>query len=187
MKIAIIGGIGSGKSEVLNVARELGLSTLSADEINAELLENAEYIFEIAQAFPIAVVNGMIDRRKLAEIVFSDEVELARLNALAHPRILARIKAEESDPLVVEMPLLVESGAEDLFDEIILVYTPLPLRLERLAMRGMSIEHAQRRIKAQAEEKALMAVATRVIENTSGLEKLRENARELFMKLTDIR
>ncbi|MDE7373099.1 MAG: dephospho-CoA kinase [Clostridia bacterium] len=187
MKIAIIGGIGSGKSEALRAAKELGLPTLSADEINAEMLESAEYISQIARIFPSAVEGGRIDRAKLAETVFSDEGARAKLNALAHSRILGRIKEDKRDPLVVEMPLLVECGAEALFDEIILVYTPLEKRIERLAGREMSRAQAESRIKAQASESALRAVATRVIDNSSGLEELRKNIRELLAQLTNIR
>ncbi|MBD5092165.1 MAG: dephospho-CoA kinase, partial [Clostridiales bacterium] len=73
MRIAIVGGIGSGKSEVLKVARDMGLACLSADEINAELLKTPEYIAEIATAFPAAVKDGGIDKAALAKIVFSDD------------------------------------------------------------------------------------------------------------------
>lgn len=187
MKIAIIGGIGSGKSEALRAARELGLPTLSADEINAELLENAEYISQIALIFPSAVEDGKIDRAKLAATVFSDDGARARLNALAHPRILECVKEDKRDPLIVEMPLLAECGAEALFDEIVLIYTPLEKRIERLAGRGMNSVQAEMRIKAQASESELKAIATRVIDNSSGLEDLRKNAIELFTQLTDIR
>ncbi|MCM1306055.1 MAG: dephospho-CoA kinase [Bacteroides sp.] len=184
MKIAIIGGIGSGKSEALKAAKELGLPTLSADGINDELLENPEYVSQIAEAFPSAVQDGAADRKKLAEIVFSNDDARARINALAHPRILKRIKEDMRDPLVVEMPLLVEIGAEELFDEIVLVYAPLKARIERLNRRGFSSEEAMRRICAQADEDSLKAVATRVLDNSNGLDELRKNVRELFCELT---
>ena len=187
MKIAIIGGIGSGKSEVLKVARELGLATLSADEINAELLEKPDYISQIAQVFPSAVKRGKIIIPKLAQIVFSDKEQLARLNSIAHPKILERITTDVRDPLVVEMPLLVECGAQGLFDEIVLVYTPLNIRKERLATgRGMFRAQVESRIGAQASEEVLQAVATRVIDNSLDLEVLKENARKLFWELARI-
>ena len=187
MKIAIIGGIGSGKSEVLSVAKEMGLSTLSADGINAELLENAEYVSQIAQVFPKAVKRGKIIRPKLAQIVFSDKEARDRLNALAHPRILERIEADKRDPLVVEMPLIVECGAQWLFDEIVFVRAPLELRKERLAVgRGMFRAQVESRIGAQVGDDVLQVLATRVIDNSSTLDELRKNAMELFAQLTHI-
>ncbi|MDE6302132.1 MAG: dephospho-CoA kinase [Clostridia bacterium] len=183
MRIAIIGGIGSGKSEVLKIARQMGVAALSADEINAELLALPEYIAEIARVFPAAVVNGTVDRHRLAEIVFANDNEREKLNTIAHPRILARIKDDNRSPLVVEMPLLLECGAQGMFDEIVLVRTPLDTRLERLEKRGLDKESAIKRINAQASEDELMTVATRVIDNSGDIETLCKNAKLLFNEL----
>ena len=174
MRIAIVGGIGSGKSEVLKVARDMGLACLSADEINAELLKTPEYISEIAAVFPAAVNDGCIDRAALAKIVFSDDSARGKLNSIAHPRILARIREDKSSPLIVEMPLLLECGAQDLFDEIVFVYTPMKLRLERLEKRGLSRENARLRIGAQVSEQELRAVATRIVENDTSRRALKK-------------
>lgn len=78
MRIAVIGGIGSGKSEAIKAAAELGIHTLSADEINSKLLCDADYIREIAAGFPQAVKDGAVDRRLLADIVFSDSAALKK-------------------------------------------------------------------------------------------------------------
>ena len=72
MNIAIIGGVGSGKTEVLKVAREMGITALSADEINAELLRNPQYVEKVASIFPDCVVCGVVDKARLAAAVFSD-------------------------------------------------------------------------------------------------------------------
>ena len=183
VKIAIIGGIGSGKSEVLGVARDMGLACLSADEINRELLTSPEYIAKLEEAFPYAVKDGEVLRAALASRVFSDGGERAKLNALAHPRILTRISEAKENPLVVEMPLLVEIGASGLFDEIVLVTAPMELRLNRLEARGLDREDAIRRISAQASEDELKAVATRVIDNSGGREALRKNAENVLCEI----
>lgn len=182
-KCAIIGGIGSGKSEVLKVARQMGVAALSADEINAELLSLPEYIVDIARVFPAAVEDGVVDRRRLAEIVFASDVEREKLNAIAHPRILARIKDDVRSPLVVEMPLLLECGAQGMFDEIVLVRTPINMRLDRLEKRGLDRESAIKRMNAQASEDELMAVATHVLDNSGDMKTLCENAKVLFDEL----
>lgn len=185
MKIAIIGGIGSGKSEVLRVAKDMGLNTLSADEINARLLDDSEYIARISEAFPTSVTDGKIDRKILADIVFSDEVQLAKLNGIAHPEILKRINGDDRDPLVVEMPLMFEIGAGSMFDRIILVHTPLLKRIRRLKVRGVKFTDAIRRMRAQAAERDLKKIADQTIDNSSDIKTLRENATKVFKKIID--
>jgi len=183
MRIAIIGGIGSGKSEAMKIAAELGFFTLSADEINSVLLQSPEYIKEIAAAFPSVVNFGKLDRRKLADIVFANDEELKKLNAIAHPSILRRIAEEKADPLVAEMPLFYEIGAQKLFDKTILIYAPLEIRLERLAARGMSERDALARINAQADEGILLQSADFVVDNSGSLSELRENVTEAFKSI----
>ena len=100
MKTAIIGGIGSGKSFALNVAKSMGFETLSADEINAELLEDEDYVKTLSERFPFAVENGVVNKKKLAQVVFSNKIKLAELNAIAHPRILKKIAECEGDAVV---------------------------------------------------------------------------------------
>lgn len=183
MKIAIIGGIGSGKSEVLRIAEDMGLNTLSADEINSRLLDEQEYIARISEAFPTAVVGGKIDRKILADIVFSDKSQLAKLNGIAHPEILKRINGDGRNPLVVEMPLMFEIGVESMFDTIILVHTPLLKRLGRLKGRGVKTTDALRRMRAQTSERRLKKIADRTIDNSSDITTLRDNAVEVFKEI----
>ncbi len=181
MKIAIIGGIGSGKSEALKAAKDLGFATLSADEINAELLTRPEYVNRIATMFPQAVENGAVNKKTLAKIIFTDKMARAQLNAVAHPLILKEIESDQRSPLVCEVPLILESGAKDLFDEIILVKTPLENRFERLmSSRGMSREDVLARIVSQASEEDLEAISTRVVTNCGTLEDLQAAIKELL-------
>ncbi|MDR1905450.1 MAG: dephospho-CoA kinase, partial [Clostridiales bacterium] len=91
MLVAITGGIGVGKSEVLKILAELSTNILSADKINAELLKTPEYIKEIAEIFPEAVSGGAVDKEILSSIIFSDEKKRKVLNGLAHPAIMRSI------------------------------------------------------------------------------------------------
>ncbi len=172
MRIAIIGGIGSGKSEVLKVARDMGFYCLSADKINAELLEDSEYISMLAKEFPECVANEKVDKKALAQVVFNDRNKLDKLNAIAHPLILSHIDSCDKSPLAVELPVIPE-GALDGYDEILLVKTPILTRLKRLKGRGLSIRNARARIKAQPKEKSLRRRATVVIKNSGTREELR--------------
>jgi len=186
MRVAITGGIGSGKSTVLEAAREMGLSTLSADEINDSLLESPEYITQIASLFPDAVEDGKINKKTLAQIVFSDDGEREKLNAVAHPQILKRIECAEGNPLIVEMPLLLESGAEGLFDEIVLVRTPLIKRIYRLQKRGFGTVEALKRMCVQVGQRQLKKVATRILDNSGSIGELKSNAVKLFLEMLGI-
>ncbi len=108
----------------------------------------------------------------------------ARLNAVAHPLILERIKRDTRDPLAVEIPLLFESGAVGLFDAIVFVSTPLDKRIERLTKsRNMSIEDALSRINSQVDEKEYERIATKVIVNDSSIEQLKNNTKKVFSVL----
>ena len=183
MRIAIIGGIGSGKSEVMKIAKERGFFCLSADEINSELLKTPTYIQKIAAAFPNAVKDGEVDRKALAAIVFGDESARAKLNSIAHPEIMRRIAECNESPLAVELPLFVEGG-DEAFDEIVYVRAPLFKRISRLKKgRGMSVKQAVSRIRSQVPSAVLRAKATIVIDNSRSLSALKERAYKTFNRI----
>ena len=183
MRIAIIGGIGSGKSEVMKIAKERGFFCLSADEINSELLKTPTYIQKIAAAFPNAVKDGEVDRKALAAIVFGDESARAKLNSIAHPEIMRRIAECNESPLAVELPLFVEGG-DEAFDEIVYIRAPLFKRISRLKKgRGMSVKQAVSRIRSQVPSAVLRAKATIVIDNSRSLSALKERAYKTFNRI----
>ena len=185
MRIAIIGGIGSGKSEVLKIAKERGFFCISADEINSELLKTPSYIQKIQTAFPTAVINGEVDKKTLASIVFSNESERKKLNSIAHPEIMRAIAEHTENPLAIELPLFIEGG-DEAFDEIVYVKTPLLKRILRLKKgRGMSVAQAIRRIRSQVPSSVLMAKSTQIIDNKGSLDKLKKKATVLFDKILE--
>lgn len=183
MRIAVIGGIGSGKSEVMKIAKEKGFFCLSADEINAELLKTPSYIQKIATLFPSAVVNGVVDKGALAKIVFSDQNERKKLNALAHPEIMRVISECKESPLAVELPLFIEGG-DEAFDEIVYVRAPLFKRIARLKKgRGMSVKQAVSRIRSQVPSAVLRAKATMIVDNSRSLSALQARANKTFNQI----
>ena len=187
MKIAVVGGIGSGKSEVMKQVADMGFATLSADEINAELLASPKYVESLKKLFPTVVKDGIVDKAALAKIIFNDDDARGALNALAHPLIVKSIKQDLRNPLIVEVPLILESDAIRLFDTIVSVQAPIEKRIERLvAGRGMTEEDAVARIRAQADENAYAAVSNYVINNDGTVEELRAKAKELFDFLLNI-
>lgn len=183
MRIAVIGGIGSGKSEVMKIAKERGFFCLSADEINAELLKTPSYIQKIAALFPSVVSNGVVDKSALAKIVFSDQNERKKLNALAHPEIMRVISECKESPLAVELPLFIEGG-DEAFDEIVYVRAPLLKRISRLKRgRGMSVKQAVSRIRSQVPSAVLRAKATMIVDNSRSLSALQARANKTFNQI----
>lgn len=173
MRIAVTGGIGVGKSEVMKVIKRLGYVTVSADEINARLLDSPDYIRKIAQEFTPAVEDGKIDRATLREIVFNDEEERKKLNALAHPVIRAEIENVKGTWIFVEIPLLRESGMNDMFDKVICVTAPKRVRIKRIMERsGLTGEMAEKIIDAQLSDDERKKDADFIIENDGALSDL---------------
>ena len=153
-KIAITGGIGSGKSTVSNILRDKGYPVYSCDEIYAELTSSKTYINEIEKAFPAAIKQGKIDKKSLAEIIFTNEQERIRLNKIAHPLVmntlLERMNENQSNVIFAEVPLLLEGNFENLFDQTIVVLKNFDDRIRSVCSRdGISPEKALERLNAQ--------------------------------------
>ena len=174
MKIAIIGGIGSGKSEVLATIKEMGYKTLSADEINADMLKDPEYQAKLEGLYPGVVKDGVVDKKAISNIVFKNPHELAKLNNLAHPEICKRMREADGDPLIREVPLIFESYTQDMFDEIILVTAPKKIKLDRLVGRGLDKKKAKLIMWNQVSDKKLKKIATKIIDNSWDKEQLKE-------------
>ena len=112
--------------------------------------------------------------------MFSDKKKREALNAVAHPEIAKKVAECNADPLVVELPLVLESGMATMFDEIILVVTPRRLRMKRLEQRGIEPARAKAIMRAQKPIYSLRRVATRTIDNSGTLDNLREASRNLL-------
>lgn len=183
MKIAIIGGIGSGKSVLLHAAKNLSIASLSCDEINSELLNDKEYLNILKKEFPSAFKDGILDKTILSDIIYSDEEKRFKLNGIAHPLIFKRIKEDDRDPLVVEIPLMTKEVSK-WFDEIIYVHTDIEKRLDFLHRnRGMTKETALKIMSTQNSEEELLSFATIVINNTNDYAGFVQAATNLFKSL----
>jgi dephospho-CoA kinase len=194
VRIALTGGIGSGKSSVARLLADHGAVIVDADAIAREIVEPGQpALAEIVEAFgpDMVTTDGALDRQRLASIVFGDADALARLNAITHPRIAQRsaelLSAAPEDAVVVyDMPLLVEQGANALlaWDHIVVVDCPDELRLERLVARGVNADDARRRMGAQVSREDRLAVADAVIDNSGDVRHLHEQVDALWTQLT---
>lgn len=176
MLIGICGGIGSGKSVVSRIVRELGYEVLNCDIEARRLMESSEEIKRrIRDEISAEVTDGISlpNRKILAEIVFNDENARLKLNEIVHGALkdFIRDKAVSSQQgiLFAEAALMAESGLAAICDSIWEVKADSKIRLERIIRRdGCSEEHAIRRIASQRREEQLMkayAGKTVVIEN----------------------
>jgi dephospho-CoA kinase len=154
--VAITGGIGAGKSEALRAFARHGAATVSADEIVHRLYDDQDVKRTLVERFGGSVLDddGEVDRRRVGEIVFGDRDELEWLEALLHPRVVAAQAhwreelATQPDPpevVVVEVPLLYETGGERRFDAVVLITAPNDVRKERTAVANTE-ERAKRLI-----------------------------------------
>ena len=169
LKIALTGGIATGKSYVLDRLRQRGIPCLDADALaHGVTAAGTEATHAIASRFgpDVIAADGSVDRQSLGPIVFADDQARRDLEAIVHPAvyraITAGLRAFElmGEPLaVVDVPLLFETGRQADFDRVIVTAAPVAVQIDRLAARGIGEADARRRIAAQrpTDEKAFRA------------------------------
>lgn len=181
LRVGLTGGIGSGKSAVSALLASHGAVVIDYDQLAREAVEpGSPALAEIAQRFggEVIAADGTLDRPALAAIVFDDPPALHDLNAITHPAIgrlaVAHEVAAHPDAIVVhDNPLLVEMGAAERCDVVIVVDVPEDVQVERLVtLRGMSEMDARARIAAQAPREKRTGAADLLIDNTGPLNEL---------------
>ena len=185
--VGLTGGIGSGKSTVAQNFAELGALVIDADQLARMAIERGTDGFaDVLLRFGDEVIrNGDIDRKKLAEIVFSDEGARKDLEGIIHPRVQALFAQavadlDIDDILIYEIPLLVETGASEKFDYVITVESDIELRKARLLKKGLYISQIEKRMASQAREEARTAVADAVIRNDGDEDSLLRQVENLW-------
>jgi dephospho-CoA kinase len=178
--IALTGGIGAGKSSAGSLLARLGAIHISADQLAREVLERGEegYNQVLAHFGDQILVNGAIDRKLLAEIVFRDSDKRSELEKITHPLIQQRFKQIRNslppDSVVVyEIPLLAESADRiSDFDLILTIETEAEVRISRMAERGFERQQVQDRMASQTSDANRRAIAHHVIENNGDRDAL---------------
>jgi dephospho-CoA kinase len=181
MRLLITGGIGSGKSTVLELIRITGVAVVSADELGRRAL-SGEAFSAVAARWPEVASGGTIDRSALAELVFSDPGALRELEAIVHPFVRRwvgeAVEKAGAAPLAVETPVphIVEGGAWT----VVVVDAVPEVRRARLRQRGVEDVDIDRRLAAQRPRGEWLAMAGIVVDNSGDLEELKANVERLL-------
>lgn len=190
--LGITGGLGSGKSSACQRLKEKGAVIFDADNIAKEILLTVPEVQEkIAEVFGEAIIkNGVVDNQKLAAIAFGNEENQSALNNIIHPFVIEEFEKERESMqnreglLVIDAPLIFESGLDSHLDYTVLIYTTYKLRIARAIRRGnLSRDQILKRMDLQMPEEAKRELASFVIENNGPIEHLYEEIDKLYNEL----
>lgn len=187
-KIVITGTIGSGKSALSSIIRELGFVVIDSDQVNKKLLEKGQANYEAIKKDPFfrkAFVSDELDKNKLAKMIFASPDLMKRLNKLTHPNIMAEIDRQigslDEKNVFVEIPLFYQMEAKFNPDLILFVRASEEIQIKRLTERdGINELYAKSKIATQ--EKSIMAKddGKIIIDNDGSIEELRAKIIEIL-------
>ena len=196
LRVALTGGIASGKSTVANLFAARGVPVIDTDLIAREVVEPGQpALAAVAAAFGNDLLgpDGRLDRRRLREIIFGDAAARARLEAILHPAIRAEMErqsaaAARAGPYqILVIPLLAEGGRRDHVDRVLVVDAPEAVQVERLMARdSVTREQAQVSLRAQAQRETRLGIADDVVTNTGRIEDLRAQVAALHERYVQL-
>lgn len=191
--IGLTGGIGSGKSTVTGMLRDLGATVVDSDEGARAVVEPGQpALAEIRAEFGEDVIGpgDRLDRQALAQRVFADEGARQKLNAITHPRVAdwtrARVAEAASrgvDTVFLDTPLLFETGLDAGVAETVVVWVPRQLQVQRAVGRGMDEADVRARIGAQMSLDDKRGWATHVIDNSGSIEATRRQVEAFWQAM----
>lgn len=179
LRVGLTGGIGAGKSTVADLFKRHGVPIIDADALaHAAMAPDGGAYADIIAAFGRDIVrpDGALDRARLRARVFSDAAQRSRLEGLVHPMVRAAIRTElarlDAPYVILMIPLLVESGQDDLVDRVLVIDSDEAPRVQRVRARGLEEREIRAIMAAQATPAQRLARADDVIENNGDLERL---------------
>lgn len=192
--VGLTGGIASGKSTVSLMFREAGIPVICADELAHEVVKpGSAALDKIRQRFGDEFIDseGNLNRAAMARLVFKDKNKRKNLESIIHPRVaeeqgklIRQFAAQGHNIVVVDVPLLYESGLEESFDMILLAYVPPEAQIQRLIARDqVTDKEARSRLDAQLPIDKKRKLAGRIIDNTGSVEHTREQVLGIIKEL----
>jgi len=194
--IGLTGGIASGKSTVSLLLEEKGAVIIDADKIAKQIIQPGKPAWiKVVNHFGKQILNDMneIDRKKLANIVFSEKKQLELLNSFTHPEIVNEIKYRldyyhslHEELVVIDAALLIEVGLHKIVDEVWLVVVDEKTQLERLMARekNLSAEQAMKRIRSQMPQNEKIMYADRIIDNNGTIEDTKVQVDKIWREIS---
>ena len=187
LRVALTGGIGSGKSLVGEILEELGALVIDSDQLAREVIERGSPGYEeVVTAFGDSILSeGQIDRSKLAAVVFNESDLRKKLESIIHPLVreaaekLAR-KLPSGAILINQIPLLVESDGAKRFDYVVTVSANEEIRRERLRLRGLKDYEITQRMAVQVSDSEREKIANYIIRNNGSIDELTRAVEELM-------
>jgi len=188
----LTGGIATGKSTVSSILREVGAIIIDADAIARDAVKkDLPAWHEIVRIFgkDVLLPDGEIDRARLGDIIFRDASKKEILNKIVHPHVIQKVaelieeigKKFPDSIVILDVPLLIEAGMDKGLEDVILVYTPEWIQIERLIERdGITEEEALLKIHSQIPIEDKKKVASVMIDNSGTLQATRERALEVL-------
>lgn len=171
-KIALTGGIGTGKTFISRIFLQKGIPVFYADDEAKKMYQRPDVIQKIRQTFGEEVFNDTtVDFQKLAQVVFNDESQLEKLNAIIHPLVMEEFNKwaenQHTDQVIMESAIIFEGHLEKYFDKIIVVNASLPIRIARIKKRDPHLSEAEirARIDQQLDQALKCQMADEVIEH----------------------
>ncbi len=187
IKVALTGGIGSGKSAAGDFFEDLGAVVVDADQLARDVIERGTDGFdELVATFGDEILtNGILDRSKLGQIVFADPGARKTLEGIIHPRVAEAfdeiIEDSPDDAVIIyQIPILVETKGQDRFDYVITVEATLENRISRLKNRGLKGYEIEARIKVQATDEERAAIADLVFNNDGDMDQLLRQVENVY-------
>lgn len=190
-RIIITGTIGSGKSTLANILSKMGYLVIDSDKVNSLLLEKGNKNYQAIKEsglFDEAFNGEILDKKKLAQIIFSDKEKMMILNRLTHKNIISTIEKKIEDSknsiVFVEVPLFFSMEEEILHDEVWLVDAKRDIQIKRLMDRdNISYDYAIKKLESQSKRNQMIEGSDFIFDNSSDIEFLKN---QLIKKLKEV-
>ena len=194
--VGLTGQSGAGKSEAAGIFAEHGFRIIDADAAAREVMQKGgECLRETTEHFgeEFLLPDGELDRRRLAEKVFSDEKSLRELESITYPHInrkvellIEKYRSEGAEYVLLDAPTLFEAGEEKLCDCICAVTADKNIRMERIILRdGISPESAEKRFSSQRDTEFFISRADHIIDNSGSHADLIKRTEEIIKRITE--